>query len=97
MTKVFASPTFAKCDANFTLSMKAAAASFPPLTPKQSTAPKQPARKYFFARSWHVHDMYMSFLTPGTVGEGGPEPVSRTKLYGKGTIFTGYRLCGRPP
>ena len=44
---VFASPTFAKCDASFTLSINAAAASFPPFTPNVKTAPKVPWRKHF--------------------------------------------------
>ena len=50
MENDFVSPTFAKCDANFTLLINATPASFPPLIPNAIIEPL-PLGKSFFANS----------------------------------------------
>src|SRR5258707_13191452 len=49
MTKVFASPTLARCEANFSLSTTRLPVFASPFTPKESTPPKVFGRKSFLA------------------------------------------------
>jgi len=51
MTRLFASPMFARCEKSRSRSITFLLASHPPFTPNPTRAPNPPAR-YFRARAW---------------------------------------------